>query len=471
MAGKGADVRLPPHSKEAEASVLGGILLRNEAIHDAGEFLTPGDFYLPGHAAIFQAMVALDARNLPIDPLSVEQQLKSDGNLDIVGGLDYLTELSSIVPTAENIQHYIQIVADKSKLRKMIQVASEVVSEAYSEPADVEEFFDEAEKKLFDVAQSKAERSYVHIRPIIDEIVRQIEEFSDKPWEGGVTGLPTGYDDLDRITSGFQPGALNILAARPALGKTSLALNIASNAAMSFNMPVLILSLEMTQQELVERLLCSEARINNRDLRNKRIDGEDWLKLTDAATRLFNAPIYIDDSANMNIMTVRNKCRKFKAKRDIFPPDSGQLGLIVVDYLQLMSAPSGRRGDAREREIAEISRGLKAVAKEIGLPVLAVAQLNREVEKREDKRPRLSDLRESGAIEQDADLIMFLHRDAAYKPRRGAQEEAEPEEEDNSAQLVLAKNRHGPTGIVDLVFLGQYTRFENATDLAPPPGF
>ncbi len=468
MAGKGADLRLPPHSKEAEASVLGGIMLRNEALHEAGEFLTPEDFYLPAHSVIFQAMLELDQRGVPIDPLSVEQQLKSDGNLELVGGLDDLTELSSRVPTSENIHHYIQIVQDKSKLRKMIRVASEVVSEAFAEPADVDEFFDEAEKKFFDVSQSKVDTSFVHIRPIIDEIVRRIQTFSENPQMGEITGVPTGFEGLDRITGGLQPGALNILAARPALGKTSLALNMASYAAMEHGMPVLILSLEMTATELVERIICSEARVNNRDLRKHRIDRDEWVKVTDAMSEFFNAPIYINDTANMNIMTVRNKCRRFRANREIFK-EKDQLGLIVVDYLQLMRAPSGRRMEAREREIAEISRGLKAVAKEVGLPVLAVSQLNRELEKREDKRPRMSDLRESGAIEQDADLIMFLHRESAYKTKKHADDDSM--EEDNSAELIVAKHRHGSTGTVELVFLGQYTRFENVTNQEPPPGF
>lgn len=462
---RGEDLHVPPHSKEAEVSVLGGILLRNEAIHQAAEFLKPEDFYVPAHRVIYTAMLALEEAGKPIDPVSLESQLKSDGNLKRAGGLANLVDLSSRVPTAENIEFYIRIVSDKAVLRRMIQVTSEITSEAYTDPAQVEEFLDRAEQSVFDVTQISEQSSFTHVKPIINEVFKKVDQraASDKK---GVTGVPTGLVDLDKITGGFQPGDLIIIAARPGMGKTSLVLNIAQNSGVQFGVPVLVFSLEMNDQQLIERMLCSEARV---DLRSFRLEGDfqedDWMRLTEAASSLYGAPIYIDDTPMVSALQVRNKCRRFRANSKIFPDDDS-MGLVVVDYLQLMRGPTNK-SDGREREIAEISRGLKAMAKELRMPVVALSQLNRMVEAREDKRPRLSDLRESGAIEQDADLILFIYRDEVYKKR--SEDDGEPE--DNSAELIIGKHRNGPIATVNLVYLKQYTRFENPSFRdGPPPG-
>ncbi len=448
---QGRSVRVPPHGKDAEASVLGGILLRNEVLHEVAEALDPEDFYVPAHAAIFAAMLVLERRGVALDPVTIEEQLKSDGKLELAGGIEYLTELATRVPTSENIGHYVRIVREKSQLRQLIRVGSDMVAKAYTEPADVESFFDEAEQGLFKITQSKRDVSYQPIEPIVDEIFERLEQYGERP-ESGVTGVPTGFSALDRLTSGLQPGDLIVLAARPGLGKTSLGLNIAAHAAIEHNLPVLIFSLEMTSHQLGERLLASEGLMNLSDLRRGRISEPDWIRLTDAASKVGRAPILIDDTPDLNVIQIRNKCRRFRATRRYFQ-ESGGLGLVVVDYLQLMRGTAKAKSESREREIAEISRGLKALAKEIQLPVLALAQLNRLVETRQDKRPRLSDLRESGAIEQDADLIMFIYRPGADK-RRGPDEP-----EDNSAELIVAKHRNGPQGTVHLVFVGQYTKF------------
>ena len=460
---QGVQLRVPPHSKDAELAVLGGIMLRNDTVHEASEFLHPEDFYIPAHAAIFAAMRTLDQRGQPIDPVSLEEQLKGDGNAEKVGGIEYLVDLAGRVPTAENLGYYVKIVREKSLLRKLIQTVSEVAAEAYTEPSDVEEFLDRSEHAVFEISETTNQSSFVPVEPIIKNLLGQALEWT-AAGTGGVTGVPTGFEKLDELTGGFQPGDLVIVAARPGLGKTSLALNIVQHVAMAHSIPGLVFSLEMNKQQLVERMLCSEARVNLSDFRRRMFAQEDWNAITEAASRFMHAPIYIDDTPSASILQVRNKCRRFRANRRIFKePDS--LGLIAVDYLQLMRGPSERL-ESREREIAEISRGLKALAKELNMPVLALSQLNRNVESREDKRPRLADLRESGAIEQDADVIMFIYRDAAYKKGRGPDE---PEAVDNSAELIIGKHRNGPTGTVHLVYLGQYTRFENAARDPLPP--
>lgn len=460
-------MRVPPHSKEAEVSVLGGILLRNEAVHQAAEFLIPQDFYIPAHRVIFESMLELDNAGKPIDPVSLEAQLKSNGNLEKAGGLPNLVDLSSRVPTAENIAYYIRIVHEKSLLRNLIQVSTEIAAEAYADPAETESFLDRAEQSIFDVTQTTEQTSYKHVKPIIDEVFRKVEQrgATDKK---GVTGVPTGFVELDKITGGFQPGDMIVIAARPGMGKTSLALNIAQNSGVLHSVPVIVFSLEMNDQQLIERMLCSEARV---DLRRFRLEGDfagdDWLNLTDVASNLYKAPIYIDDTPMMSVLQVRNKCRRFRSNKSIFPHEDS-MGLVVVDYLQLMRGGPGKT-EGREREIAEISRGLKAMAKELRMPVVALSQLNRMVEAREDKRPRLSDLRESGAIEQDADLILFIYRDEVY--RKNKEDDGLPD--DNSAELLIGKHRNGPIGTVKLVYLKNYTRFENPSfrDEPPAPGF
>ncbi len=456
-------LRVPPHSKEAEASVLGGVLLRNEAIHQAAEFLNPDDFYLPAHKQIFKAMLELDDAGSPIDPVSLETQLKSNGDLKTSGGLTYLVDLSNRIPTAENIHHYVKIVHDKSMLRRLIQSASEIVNEAFGDPADTETFLDKSEQTIFDVTKTSDQSSFKHVKPVIKEVFRKVE-IRGASGKKGITGVPSGFADLDKMTGGFQPGDLIVLAARPGMGKTSLALNIAQNAGVKFGMPVLFFSLEMNDQQLVERMLCSEARVNLKEFRLEgKFPEDDWLRLTGVASQLYSAPIYIDDTPMVSALQVRNKARRFRANASVFSGED-PLGLIVVDYLQLMSG-SGGRFDGREREIAEISRGLKAMAKELKVPVIALSQLNRMVESREDKRPRLSDLRESGAIEQDADVILFIYRDAVYKRRSGEEDDGPV---DNTAEVIIGKHRNGPTGEVKLVYLDSYTRFENTTFRADP---
>jgi replicative DNA helicase len=454
--------RVPPHNKEAEASVLGGILLRNETIHQAAEHLGPGDFYIPAHAVTFQAMLELERRGKPIDPVSLEEQLKGEGNLEKSGGLAHLVDLASRVPTAENIGHYINIVKDKSQLRRLIQISTEIAAEAYAEPTEAQDFLDRSEQSIFEITQRTTEKSFLHVKPLIDEVFRKVDQ-RDPDAKGGVTGVGTGYHKLDELTGGFQSGDLIVIAARPSMGKTALALNIAQNAAREAGVPVLVFSLEMNGHQLIERMLCSEARVDLSKFRLQRYDDDEWLQLTNAASELYKAPIYIDDTPMTSVLQIRNKSRRFRATRSIFEGADAP-GIILVDYMQLMRGPDGRT-ESREREISEISRGLKALAKELNMPVVALSQLNRMVEMRQDRRPRLSDLRESGAIEQDADLVLFIYRDVVYNP-----ETPSPK----SAELLLAKHRNGPTGQIPLVFLTEFTRFENPslrqdTFGGPPP--
>lgn len=460
--------RVLPHNVDAEKSVLGGILLKRDAIHQI-ETLDDEDFYDPRHRAVFGAMRRLDEKTKPIDPITLEEELASAGKLDAVGGLAYLSELALSVPTADNIAHYAQIVQDKSTARRLMLAASEVQAKGYTDFGEVNEYLDEAEQKIFEVTQRIQRGGPQRFKNLLKEVFESLDERFEA--EGGITGVPSGFTDLDEKTAGLQPSDLIVLAARPAMGKTSFAMSLVQNCAMENNIPVLVFSLEMSATQLAERVLCSEARIDSSLLRRGQLQRQDLTNLTYAANKLAKAPIYIDDTPGMTLREVRAKARRFRGNRELFKDDRA-LGLVVIDYLQLMhGSSSGNRNQNREQEISEISRGLKGLAKEISVPVIALSQLNRNLESRpvKDRRPLMSDLRESGAIEQDADMIIFIFREEVYL------KEETPDERRGIAEIILGKNRHGPIGTVDLRFEGRYTRFDNLSrrtedyDYGPPP--
>jgi replicative DNA helicase len=446
--------RQPPHNLEAERSALGGVLVKPSAFDEMATTLTADDFLLPAHREIFESMLALDKRRQPIDVVSLGDELKNRGSLGrLENGHAYLIELANTVPTAENIAHYARLVQEKATLRRLIAACAEIQSRAYGEFGDYEQFLDESESMVFQVAQKNRRENARPIGEIMSEVLETIDARARE--SKSVTGVPTGFTKLDEITAGLQPENLIIVAARPGVGKTSWALNVATYAALNHAIPVLIFSLEMSKNELIERILAGEARIDSNRMRRGMIEYSEWKnKIYPAGNRISQAPILIDDSPGVNILELRAKARRFRSDPRFFPPARGekQLGLVVIDYLQLAHGLGGRKDDSREREIAEISRGLKGLAKELHIPIIAVSQLNRSVEKREDKTPQLSDLRESGAIEQDADIIMFIHREEMYNPDPSGR---------GKALLKIGKNRAGPTGEVDLTFIREYTKFEN----------
>jgi replicative DNA helicase len=447
--------RLPPHNLEAERSALGGVLVKPLAFDEMATVLTADDFFLPAHREIFLAMMELDQRRQPIDVVSLGDELKSRGALPrLEGGQSYLITLANSVPTAENISHYVRLVKEKATLRRLIAACAEIQSRAYGEFGSYEEFLDDAETQIFKVAQQNRRESFQPVGELLGDVVNELQTRSMERRQ--ITGVPTGFTKLDEISAGLQPENLIVVAARPGVGKTSWAINVATHAALDHGIPVLIFSLEMSKFELMERMLAGEARIDSSRMRRGMIEYGDWKShIYPAADRLTKAPILIDDSAAPNILELRAKARRFRGNPKYFPPSSDgrtPLGLMVVDYLQLARGLGGRREESREREIAEISRGLKALAKDLRIPIIAVSQLNRGLERREDKRPQLSDLRESGAIEQDADLILFIHREEMYGTE-GA--------ERNKAELIIGKNRHGPTDTVLLTFQREYTKFQN----------
>jgi replicative DNA helicase len=448
--------RQPPHNLEAERSALGGVLVKPSAFDEMATTLVADDFLLPSHRDIFEAMLELDKRRSPIDVISLGDELKNRGALSrLENGPAYLIELANAVPTAENIAHYARLVQEKSTLRRLIAACAEIQSRAYGEFGDYEQFLDDAERMVFQVAQKNRRENARPIGELMGEVLETIDARARE--SKAVTGVPTGFHKLDEITAGLQPENLIIVAARPGVGKTSWALNVASHAALNHNIPILIFSLEMSKHELIERLLAGEARIDSNRMRRGMIEYSEWKnKIYPAGNRISQAPILIDDSPGVNILELRAKARRFRSDPRFFPPvkdaKSQPHGLVVIDYLQLAHGLGGRKEESREREIAEISRGLKALAKELHIPIIAVSQLNRSVEKREDKTPQLSDLRESGAIEQDADIILFIHRDEMYNPDPTGR---------GKALLKIGKNRAGPTGEVDLTFIREYTKFEN----------
>ncbi|MEW6189866.1 MAG: replicative DNA helicase [Actinomycetota bacterium] len=430
--------RIPPYNLEAEQSLLGSILISTDAIPLVMEIVKPEDFYREAHRHIYEAIVNLYARGEPADPITIAEELKARGVLEQVGGKPYLHTLVSIVPTAANAKYYAQIVERNGILRSLIKVATKIADLSYQAPEDVETVIDKAESLLFGVSQKRISEKFIHIKDLLTEGFEQIEKLYEK--RAHVTGIPTGFVKLDELTSGLHPSDLIVVAARPSMGKTSFALGIAQNVALQEKIPVAIFSLEMARQQLAQRLMCAEARVDAQALRTGNLKEEDWPKLSNAVGRLAEAPIFIDDTPNITIMEVRAKARRLMAKQ--------KLGLIIVDYLQLMQGNG--RSENRQQEISEISRALKILGRELNVPVIAVSQLSRAVEQRQDKRPLLSDLRESGAIEQDADLVLFIYRDEYYN---------RDSEDRGTAEIIIGKHRNGPTGTVKLAFLEHYAKF------------
>ncbi|TRO81256.1 replicative DNA helicase [Trichloromonas acetexigens] len=441
--------RLPPQSLEGEMSVLGGVLLENEALNKALEILRPEDFYREAHRKIFSALIDLSDKGEPADLVTLTAALQLKGDLEAVGGSAYLATLVDYVPTAANIVYYCRMVKDKAVSRRLIQVATEIATRGY-EGGDVEADLDWAEKSIFEIAGSKAKPSYFSTREIMKDTFKTIEKLYDR--KELITGVPTGFSDLDLMTAGLQGGDLVIIAARPSMGKTAFCLNIVEHAALHAAKPVpsIVFSLEMGKEQLVQRLLCSVSRVDASRLRTGHLGESDWPKLTNGAGLLSEAPIFIDDTPSISVLELRAKARRLKAEHD--------LGLVVVDYLQLMQ---GRNAESRQQEISEISRSLKALAKELHVPVVALSQLNRSLESRTDKRPMMADLRESGAIEQDADVIMFIYRDAVYCEACKRRDNSCDKGHDKDAEVIIGKQRNGPIGSVHLTFRGEFTRFEN----------
>ena len=441
-------VRTPPHSVEAEQSVLGGLLLDNSAWDRVGDVISEIDFYRADHRTIFQHIAQLVEHNKPADALTVAESLERNGKLADVGGQAYIGSLALNTPSAANIRRYAEIVRERSIMRNLAAVGTAIADSAYTPSGkDALLLIDEAEAKVFQIAESgaKSKQGFVKIDPLLTETVERIDMLYSRENKNDVIGLSTGFVDLDRYTSGLQPGELIIIAGRPSMGKTALAMNMVENAALDSKKAVAVFSMEMSGPQLAMRMIGSVGRVDQHQLRTGTFKEEDWPRLVDAVGRLNDAQIHIDDTAGLNALDVRSRARRLHRQ-------CGGLSLIVIDYLQLMSGTSGGREENRATEIAEISRGLKGLAKELKVPVIALSQLNRSVDSRQDKRPMMSDLRESGAIEQDADVILFIYRDEVYNqdtPRKGI------------AEIIIAKQRNGPVGKIDLTFLGRHTRFES----------
>lgn len=433
--------KIPPHDIEAEQAVIGSMLTDKDAISSALEVLKAEDFYREDNKLIFEAIVNLYNRAEPVDIITLKTELQSMKQLDAVGGLEYIAQLPDKVPTTANVEQYIKIVEEKSALRALIKTANDLINLGYDQTQEVEDILDTAEKRIFDVIQNRNQKGYSAIKDILVDSFTELEQLYNQKQH--ITGIPTGFADLDYITAGLHPSDLVIVAARPAMGKSAFALNIATNAAVRANTGVAIFSLEMSKEQMTNRILCSEAMVDSNKVRTGKIEDDDWTKLAEASGALSAAQIFIDDTPGISVMEIRAKCRKLKLEKNI--------GLVVIDYIQLVQG-SSKKNSSREQEISEISRSLKILAKEIGVPVIALSQLSRSVEQRPDHRPMLSDLRESGAIEQDADIVMFLYRDDYYN---------EDSEKKNIAEVILAKHRAGSTGTVELAWLGSYTKFAN----------
>ena len=446
--------KLPPQSLEAEMSILGGILIDNDAINRVLEVLLPEDFYRESHRKIFHAMMRLSDQREPSDLITMTDILRKQGELEEVGGAAYLATLVDYVPTAANISYYCKIVKEKAVNRKLISVATEIVTRGYDEQADVNELLDVAQKQIYEISENKLRPQYVPVQAVVKETFKILKSLHDR--KELITGTPTGYTDLDNMTAGFQPGDLIIIAARPSMGKTTLALNIAqyASAESKKKIPSAIFSLEMGKEQLVMRFFASIARVDFGKMRTGHFQDSDWPRLTRAAGVLHDSKIFIDDTPAISVLELRSKARRLKSEHDI--------GLIIVDYLQLMRG--GANPESRQQEISEISRSLKALAKELNVPVVALSQLNRELEKRGDKRPMMSDLRESGAIEQDADVIMFVYREAVYCEQCRKRDGSCTDGHERNAELIIGKQRNGAIGTVKLAFMGEHTRFENLSD-------
>jgi len=431
---------IPPHNIEAEQSVLGSMLLDKEAVAAATEVLQSDDFYVEAHKEIYEAILDIYDSGTPVDLVTVVEALRQRGSLEAVGGGAYISDLSMAVPSTANVRYYIKIVEEKSILRRLISASNEIICDSYEAAEDLDLIIDSAEKKIFDISQRKNTRTFEHVKTILLETYNKIEELTKN--KGRIVGLETGFTDFDMRTSGLQPSDLILVAARPSMGKSSFAINIAQYAAVHNKVPVAIFSLEMSKDQLVQRMLSSETNVELQKIRTGNLNEDDWMRLVQAAEPLSQAPIFIDDTPGISAMEIRSKARRLKMEHG--------LGLIVIDYLQLMSGRG--KAESRQQEVSEISRSLKALARELDVPVIALSQLSRAPEARQDHRPMLSDLRESGAIEQDADLVVFLYRDEYYNPET---------EKKNIAEAIIAKQRNGPTGVVELVWLGQFTKFAN----------
>ncbi len=434
--------KVPPHDLEAEQAIIGSMLTDKDAVISATETLKKEDFYRDDNQVIYEAILNLNSRGEPIDIITVKAELESMGMFDKVGGLEYLSELPEKVPTTANAEKYVRIVSEKATLRELIKTANEIIELGYDPTEDVDDIMEGAEKRIFNVMQGKNQKGYEQIKDVLVESFTKLEELYNRKQH--ITGVPTGFVELDYKTAGLHGSDLVLIAARPAMGKTAFALNIATNAALKANVPVAVFSLEMSKEQLVNRILCSESMVDSNKVRTGKLEEDDWGKLAASIGPLSEAEIYIDDTPGISITEIRAKCRKLKIEKDI--------GLIVIDYLQLVQGSNNRKNGSREQEISEISRSLKILAKELNVPVVALSQLSRAAEKRDDKRPMLSDLRESGAIEQDADIVMFLYRDDYYNPES---------EKKDIAEVIIAKHRGGSTGTIELLWMGNYTKFVN----------
>jgi replicative DNA helicase len=436
--------RTLPHNLEAEKCVLGAILINNQAFNQAAEVIDAGDFFRDAHRRIFDKMVLLSDRSDPIDLVTLKDELTRSGELDEAGGPAYISALTDGVPRSANVEHYAKIVKEKSTLRRLIQSANEVLGRAYDAEQDADDLLDEAERSIFQIAEGRMRSGFIRVGELVDTGYQLIEQLQAQ--RGLVTGVPSGFTDLDEMTSGFQKADLVIVAARPSMGKTSLVLNMAVNAAVDSGKSVGIFSLEMSKEQLFMRMLTSESRVDAHRFRGGFLGEQDYARLVDAFARLHDARVFIDDTPSVGILEMRAKCRRLKMEHG--------LDMIVIDYLQLMQGRG--RFESRQQELSSISRSIKILAKELEVPILALSQLSRAPETRSDHRPQLSDLRESGALEQDADVVMFIYREDMY----AVEGERNPETE-GTADIIIGKQRNGPTGSVRLAFLKQYTRFEN----------
>ncbi|MDR0267861.1 replicative DNA helicase [Paenibacillus sp.] len=434
--------RIPPQNLEAEQAVLGAILLQSEAMITAMERVQPEDFYDASHQLIYEAMIQLGEENQPVDLVTLTSRLQDKGQLEDVGGVSYLAKLAHAVPTAANVEYYAQIIEEKSMLRRLIRTATQIVSEGYSGGEDVSGMLSDAERRILEISNRRTGSGFVAIRDVLMEVFERVEVLHQQ--SGNTSGIPTGFVDLDKMTNGFQRSDLIIVAARPSVGKTAFALNIAQNVAVRANETVAIFSLEMSAPQLVNRMICAEANLDANLMRTGDFKtDDDWAKLTMGIASLAEAEIYIDDTPGITVADIRSKCRRLKKEKG--------LGMIVIDYLQLIQG-RGKAGENRQQEVSEISRTLKQIARELSVPVIALSQLSRGVEQRQDKRPMMSDLRESGSIEQDADIVSFLYRDDYYNQET---------EKKNIIEIIIAKQRNGPVGTVELVFLKNFNKFVN----------
>ncbi len=439
--------RVRPNNLEAEMSVLGAILQSDEALLKCLELLQPAHFYRDAHRKIFAAAKDLFQRSEPVDLITITNDLRRRGELEEVGSAGFLASLVEAVPTAANVTYHARIVRDKALLRELIEVATGIVGLGYEDQEEADQVLEQAEQRIFEISEDRVKRSFLPLKSILKDAFEQVEKLYERKTQ--VTGIPTGFDELDKMTAGLQPSELIIIAGRPSMGKTSFALNIARNAAIEEGIPVGIFSLEMSKEQVVQRMLSSEAEVDSNRLRTGFLSEPDWPKLTNAAGRLSEAPIFIDDSAAIRVLELRAKARRLKVEQKI--------GMVVIDYLQLISGPS--RSESRQQEVSEICRALKAMAKELKVPVVALSQLARRSEERGEEGPQLSDLRESGAIEQDSDVVIFLHRPGYYRARRAGKEGSIDPERDRTTEVRIAKQRNGPTGKIELAFLREYVKF------------